>query len=85
MSEMHLKQPRFTHTACGLFTKNKERIQKLKVTHDSSYIYQKELHTASRKRASDKLLCNKAFNISKNPKYDETQRGLAPMVYNFFD
>ena len=26
--EMHLKQPGFTYNACGLFTKNKERIQK---------------------------------------------------------
>ena len=28
---------------------------------------------------------DKAFNIPKNPKYDEYQRGLDPMVYNFFD
>ena len=30
MSEMHLRQPRFTYSACEPFTKNKERIQKLK-------------------------------------------------------
>ena len=30
MPEMHLKQSGFTYSACGLFTKNKERIQKLK-------------------------------------------------------
>ena len=30
MPEMHLKQPRFTFSACGWFTKNKERIQKFK-------------------------------------------------------
>ena len=29
MPEMHLKQPGFTYSACGPFTKNKERIQKL--------------------------------------------------------
>ena len=28
MPEMHLKQPGFTYSACGSFTKNKERIQK---------------------------------------------------------
>ena len=28
MSQMHLRQPRFTYNACGPFTKNKERIQK---------------------------------------------------------
>ena len=30
MSEMQLRQPRFTYSACEPFTKNKERIQKLK-------------------------------------------------------
>ena len=30
MPEMHLRQPGFTHNACGPFTKNKERIQNLK-------------------------------------------------------
>ena len=29
MPEMHLKQPGFTYSACGPFTKNKERIKKL--------------------------------------------------------
>ena len=46
MSEMHLKQPGFTYSACGLFTKNKERIQKLKETGDTSYIYKNELDKA---------------------------------------
>ena len=30
MPEMHLKQPEFTYSACGSFTKNKERIEKFK-------------------------------------------------------
>ena len=30
MPEMHLRQPQFTYNACGPFTKNKERIKKLK-------------------------------------------------------
>ena len=34
---------------------------------------------------SDKIFCNGAFTIAKNPKYDEYQRGLASIVYNFFD
>ena len=38
MSEMHLKQRGFTDSACGLFTKNKERIQNFKETGDTSYI-----------------------------------------------
>ena len=49
MPLMHLKQSAslnksgFTYSACGLFTKNKERIQKLKETRDSRYIYRNEL------------------------------------------
>ena len=35
--------------------------------------------------AADKFLRNKAFNIAKDPKYDGYQRGLASMVYKFFD
>ena len=43
MPEMHLRQPGFTCTACGPFTKNKEQIQKFKETGDLRYIYQNEL------------------------------------------
>ena len=35
---MHLRQPGFIYSACALFPKNKERIQKLKETGDSRYI-----------------------------------------------
>ena len=34
---------------------------------------------------ADIILRDKAFNIAKNPKYDGYQRGLASMVYRFFD
>ena len=46
MSEMHLKQPKFTYSACGPFTKNKERIRKFKETGDTNYIYKNELDKA---------------------------------------
>ena len=96
---MHLKQAGFTYSACGPFTKNKERIQKFKETGDTSYIYKNELDKAcfqhdmaygdfkdlKRRTFSDKILRDKAFNITKNPKYDGYQRGLASMVYKFFD
>ena len=59
VSEMLLKQPGFTYSACGPFTKNKERIQKFKETGDTSYVHK--------------------------TKYDGYQRGLASMVYRFFD
>ena len=45
-SEMHLRQPQFTYTACGPFAKNKERIQKFKETRDSRYIHRNELDKA---------------------------------------
>ena len=38
MSEMNLKQLGFTYSACGPFTKNKERIQKFKETGDTNNI-----------------------------------------------
>ena len=99
MPEMHLKQPGFTYSACGSFTKNKERVQKFKETADASYIYKNELDKAcfqhditygdfkdlKRRTASDKVLRDKAFNIAKKPKYHGYQRGLASMVYKFFD
>ena len=99
MAEMHLKQPGYTYSACGLFTKNKENIQKFKETRNTSYIYKNELDKAcfqhniayehfkelKRRTDSDKILRDKAFNIAKNPKYDGYQRGLASMVYKFFD
>ena len=99
MPEMHLRQPGFTYSACGPFNKNKERIQKFKETGDTSYIYKNELDKACfqhdmayedfkdlpRRTASDKILRDKAFNIGKNPKYDGYQRGLASMIYKFFD
>ena len=99
MSEMHLKQHGFTYSACRPFTKNKERITKIEETEDTSYIYKNELDKAcfqhdmaygdfkdlARRTASDKVLRDKAFNIAKNPKYDRYQRGLASMVYKYFD
>ena len=99
MPEMHLRQPRFTCSACGAFTKNKERIQKFKETGDSRYIYQNKLRKTcfkhdiasgdfkdlSRRTACEKTLRDKASNIAKNPKYNGYQHGLASMVYKFFD
>ena len=97
--EMHLKQSGFTYSACGPFTRNKERIQKLKETGDAKYNYRNELDKAcfqhdmaygdfkdlAKRTASDKVLRDKAFNIAKSPKYDGYQRGLTSMIYNFFD
>ena len=43
MPEIHLRQPGFTYSAFGPFTKNKERMQKFKETVDSRYVYKNEL------------------------------------------
>ena len=98
MPEMHLNQPGFTYSACGPFTRNKQRIQKFMQTRHTNYIYKNELDKAcfqhdmhygdfkdlGRRTQSDKVLKNKASENSSNPKYDGYQRGLASMVYNFF-
>ena len=99
MPEMHLRQPQFVYSACGPFTKNKERIQKFKETRDTSYIYKNELDKAcfqhymvygdfkdlAKVTAADKVPRDKAFKIASDQKYDGYQRGIASMVYNFFD
>ena len=46
MPEMHLRQAGFTYSACGPFTKDKERIQKFKQIGGSRYIYKNELDKA---------------------------------------
>ena len=43
MPEMHLKQPSFTYSACGPFTKNKERIEKLMQTGNTDLILEIKL------------------------------------------
>ena len=50
--------------------------------HDMVYGKYKDLR---RRTQSDKVLKDKAFEIANNPKYDRYQKGLASMVYKFFD
>ena len=86
---MHSKQPRFTYSVCGPFTKNKERVSKFEETRDSRYIYQNELDKAcfqpnmayedfkdlNKRTVAEKVLHHKELNIAKNPKRDGYQRG----------
>ena len=85
MPEMHLKQPDalgkpgFTDSACGPFTKHKERIQKFKETGNTKYIYKNKLDKACfehgithgdfkdlpKRTASGKILRDNSFNIEK--------------------
>ena len=99
MPEMHLRQPGFTYSACGPFTKNEERIEKFMKSGNTDFIYKNELDKACfqndmaygkskdlvKRTQSDKVLRDKALKIASNPKYDEYQRGLASMVYTCFD
>ena len=84
MPEMHLKQPGFTYSACGSFTKNKERTEKFVQTGNTDFIYKNELGKAwfqhdmaygkskdlVKKTESDKVLKDKAFKSASNPNYD---------------
>ena len=83
MPEMNLKQPGFTYSACGLFTKNKDRIEKFMQTGNTDFINKNDLDKSknlAKRTQSDKVLRDKAFEIAGNPKYDGYQRGLA--IYN---
>ena len=77
--------------------KKKERIQRFNEIGDSRCIYLNELDKAcfqhgmaygdfkdlNRRTASNKILRDKTFNIAKNSKYDQYQKGLASTVYKF--
>ena len=97
MPELHLKQPGFSYSACGPFTRNKKRIEKFMQTGNTVFIYRNELgkacfhhdmdHGKSKDSAirtpSDKFLWDKAFKNARDPKYDCYQTGLALIVYTF--
>ena len=99
MPEIQLRQPGFTCSPCGPFTKNKERIKRFMQSGNTDFIYKNEFDKACFQQAmaydkskdlvertqSDKVLRDKAFKIASDPKYDVYQRGLASMVYKFFD
>ena len=99
MPEMHLRQPQFVYSACGPFTRHKERIKKFKQTGDTRYIYRNELDEACfqhdsaypdhkdliNRTEADKVLRDKVYDIASNPECDGYQRGLASMVYKLFD
>ena len=83
MPEMHLKEPGFTYSACGPFTKNKERIGKFIKTGNANFIYRNNIDKAccqhdmvyskskylAIRTQSDKVLRDKAFEIASNAKH----------------
>ena len=94
-----LKRKVGTYSACGPFTRRKDRINKFIQTCDTNYIYKNELGKAcfahdtaysdfkdiKNRTATDKILRDKTYKIAKDPKYYDSQRGLPSMIYKFFD
>ena len=84
MPEMHLKQTGFMYSVCGPFTKSKEWIEKFTQTGNTDSIYRNELDKAcfqhdmaygeskdlAKITQSDKVVRDKAFKITSDPKYD---------------
>ena len=98
MPEVHLKQTGFTYSVCGPFFKSKAVIEKFMQTGNTNFIYKNGLDKAcfqhgmaygkskglAKRTQSDKVLRDKSFKISSDPKYDGHRRGLASQVCNIF-
>ena len=83
--EFYLKQPEFIYSACGPFTKHREKIHKFRETGNLKHLHRSELDKAcfannaaycdSKNSAevtiSDKILKDRAYEISRNCWYDE--------------
>ena len=94
MPQFRLKQPGFTYSACGPFTKHRERIQKFRETGNLKHLYRNELDKAcfahdaaysdskdlAKRIISRKILKDRAHETPKNCKHD----GYVCMVYTFF-
>ena len=99
MTELHLKKPGFTYSACGSFTKHRERIQKFKETGNWKHLYRNELDKAcfshdvayfnkkdlAERTISKKISKDRAYEISRNGNHDWCQRVLASIVHKFFN
>ena len=100
MHEMHLYQPKTgKYAACGPFTKRTKRIKSFLDTGKLDYIYKNELDKAcfqhdmaynkfkdlEKRTQSDIVLKNKTFKIASDSRKNGYERGLASMVYKFFD
>ena len=94
---MHLVESEVICSPCSAFTKHLQRIQKFKETVDLNYIYKSKLDKFDSKdckdtdskdlanRAiSDKILKDRANELTLKPKHDRYQGGLASIVYISF-
>ena len=95
MPKMGLRQPGFTYSTCGPFTKHHESTEKKYKNRDNlKHLYRNESDEAcfadddaysdgkdlANKNISDKVLKDRAYETVKNPKYDGNLRGLASMA-----
>ena len=100
MPETQLKNLKVgRYRAFGPFTRHKDRINTFIRTGDTNYIYKNELDKAcfahdaaysdfkdiKNRTVENKILRDKIYKIAKEPNYYGTQRGLASLVYQFFD
>ena len=97
--EVDLKLSGFTYSACGLFTKHCEKIQKFRETGNLKHLYRNELDKAcfthdtaypdskdlAKRTMLDKTLRGRGYKIARNRNYDGYQWAIASMVFKFFD
>ena len=96
MPEMDFRKPGFRYSACGPFTKNKERIKKNIETGDSRYIYNKldescfkhdmvygDFKDLNRRTFADKLLSDKALILLKIQNMMDVNGDLLQWFINF--
>ena len=94
MPELHLKQPWFIYSACGPFTKHRERVQNFREAGNLKHLYRNDLDKSrfaydaacsdskdlAKRAISDKFLKDRAYEIARNRGYDRYQIALASMV-----
>ena len=99
MPELHLKHLGFTYSACGPFTKHRERTQTFRETGNLKHLCSNKLGKAcfahdaaysdskdlARRTISEKILIDRAYEIARNRNYDGYQRTVASMIYKFSD
>ena len=99
MQKLNLRQSGFTYSACGTFTKHRERIQKFRETGSLRHLYRNELekvcsaHNAAssenkdlaKRPISEKILKDRSYEIARNPGYDGYQSALGSMMYKFLN
>ena len=89
MPEVHLKQPGFNYNACGPFTKKQRKNWKVYADRKYRLYYKNELDKACIQNdmayGKSKDLVKRTFKIASDLKYGGYQRGLASIVYKFFD